>query len=127
GAVGGGDEAVQVEVEAVLHGGGIDLRDEAARAREGAAVETRPLAEGEELSRRLARLRPAAAADDDSELLLAARETALQSPEDARRYPARVPVHPHHAPERLEPERMREPAQDAVRPFFEEQGRDDDG
>ena len=53
-AVVGDDEAVQVELEAVLHGGAVDLGDEAAGLRERGAVEADPLADRDELLRGLA-------------------------------------------------------------------------
>src|SRR5207248_3987261 len=106
-AVGRRDEAVQVEIETVLHGGGIDLGDEAARARERVAVETRPLAERDQLQGSLARLRAAPAADDETQLLFAAGKSPPQSAEDARGDSARVPVHSHHAAAALAPERTR--------------------
>src|SRR5439155_19284867 len=65
--------------------------------------------------------------DDEAQLLVAARESPLQGAENGGGDSARMPVHPHHAPEGLEPERVREAAQDAVRPFLEEEGFDDDG
>src|SRR5215211_4239246 len=54
-AVVGDDEAVQVKLEAVLHRGAVDLGDEAARIREGGAVEADPLARRFELLRGLPR------------------------------------------------------------------------
>ena len=66
-AVVGDDEAVQIEVEAVLHGGAVDLGDEAARVGERGAVEADAVADRDELVRRLARMRAAAAADMEAE------------------------------------------------------------
>src|SRR5262249_57040559 len=48
-AVVGDDEAVQVEVEAVLHGGAVDLGDEAARAGERGPVDAGALADRDQL------------------------------------------------------------------------------
>ena len=59
----GDDEAVQIEVEAVLHGGAVDLGDEPARGRERGAVEADSVADGDKLVRGLARMRAASAAD----------------------------------------------------------------
>ena len=50
-AVVGDDEAVQIEIEAVLHRGAVDLGDEAARLGERGAVEADALADGDELLR----------------------------------------------------------------------------
>src|SRR5207253_2378561 len=100
------DEAVQVEVEAVLDGGAVDLGGEAAGARERLAVEADALADRDQLARRLPRVGAAPAADVNAELAAAQRERALQRPEHARGDAGRVPVHPHHRAERLEPERL---------------------
>jgi hypothetical protein len=59
----GDDEAVQVEVEAVLYGGAVDLGDEAARGRELVAVEADPFADRDELVRRLPGMGAAPAAN----------------------------------------------------------------
>ena len=67
-AVVGDDEAVQVEVEAVLHRGAVDLGDEPAGLRERRAVEADALADRDQLVRRLPRMPAAAAADVDAEL-----------------------------------------------------------
>ena len=77
-AVVGDDEAVQVEIEAVLHRGAVDLGDEPAGARERRAVEADALAERRQLVRRRARVLAAAAADVDAELALQRREAALE-------------------------------------------------
>ena len=76
----GDDEAVQVEVEAVLHGGAVDLGDEAARGRERGAVEADPLADRDELVRGLARMRAASAADIQAQFAGERIEPALQAP-----------------------------------------------
>jgi hypothetical protein len=117
-AVVGDDEAVQVKLEAVLHRGAVDLGDEAARIREGGAVEADPLARRFELLRGLPRVPAATAADMDAELLLQRLEAALQRADDARRDAGGVPVHAHHGAEGLEPERVREPAQQLVAPVM---------
>src|SRR5690606_20811380 len=90
------------------------LRDEAARVRERVAGKPRSLADARKLGRRASRLPSAAAADIDAELVLERREPPFQRTDDARRDARRVPVHPHHGAERLEPERMREPAKQLV-------------
>ena len=46
----GDDEAVQIEVEAVLHGGAVDLGDQPARPRERRAVEADALADGDQFA-----------------------------------------------------------------------------
>ena len=72
-AVVGDEEAMEVEIEAVLHGGAVDLRDEAACAGEPGAVEADALAEQPQFVGRLARMLAATAADMDSELSLQRR------------------------------------------------------
>ena len=67
-AVVGDDEAVQIEIEAVLHRGAVDLGDQPAGAGQRRAVEADALAERDQLVRRLARVLAAAAADMDAEL-----------------------------------------------------------
>ena len=77
-AVVGDDEAVQIEIEAVLHRGAVDLGDQPARLRQRGAVEADPVADRDQLMRRLARMLAAAAADMDAELARQRREAALQ-------------------------------------------------
>ena len=67
-AVIGDDEAVQIEIEAVLHRGAVDLGDEPARRGQRRAVEADALADRDQLVRRLARMLAAAAADVNAEL-----------------------------------------------------------
>ena len=71
-AVVGDDEAVQIELEAVLHGGAVDLGDQPAGLGQRRAVEADPVADRDQLVRRLARMLAAAAADMDAELRRAA-------------------------------------------------------
>ncbi len=110
----GDDEAVQIEVETILDGGAVDLRHEPADVGERGAVDPDPLADRRELERRLARLLAAAAADMDSEFARQGLEAALQRADHARGDARGVPVHAHDRAERLEPERVREPAQQLV-------------
>ena len=72
-AVIGDDETVEVEVEAVLNRGAVDLRDQSARFCERRAVDAGPLANRHELVGRAPGVAAAAAADMDAEL---ARTTA---------------------------------------------------
>jgi hypothetical protein len=64
----GYDETMQVQVEPVLHGGTIDLRDEPAGSRQHVAVKPNPLADGDQLVRRLPRMLAAPAANVNSEI-----------------------------------------------------------
>ena len=83
-AVVGEDEGVEVEGEAVLDGGAVDLGDEAAGAGERVAVEAGALGDGEELGGGLARVAAAAAADVEAELGREGGEAAFQGAHDAR-------------------------------------------
>ena len=105
------DEAVQVELEAVLHRRAVDLRHQAARAHERRARPARRDRRARQLVGRAPRMPPAAAADVKPELALDRPEAALERADHAGGDPRRVPVHPHHRAERLEPERVRQPAQ----------------
>ena len=110
----GDDEAMQIEVEAVLHGGAVDLGDEPAGGGQAAAVEADALADQSELVRGLARLGAAAAADMQPELCRHGSQAALQRADHAGRDARGVPIHAHHGAEGLEPERMRQTAQQLV-------------
>src|SRR5690606_37778062 len=110
-----------------LHRGAVDLGDKTARAREGRSIEADPLAEARELTRCLARVLPAPAADVNAELVLDGLQAALQCADDARRDARGVPVHAHDGAEGLEPEGMREPAQEFVAAVVIHDGLADDG
>ena len=66
-AVIGDDEAVQVEVKAVLDGGAVDLRHQPAETGERRSVESRSLADRNQFVGRFARMLASAAADMDAE------------------------------------------------------------
>src|SRR6185437_8456329 len=113
-AIVGDDETMQVEVEAVLDGGAVDLGDEAAHAGERQAVEPDPLADRRELKGRLPRMPAAPAADMDAEFARQGLEASLERADDARGDARGMPVHAHDGAERLKPERMGEAAQQLV-------------
>src|SRR6476620_8404841 len=79
------EEAVQIEIETVLHGGAVDLRHEAACARQGLRVESDVFAERGEFIRRAAGMLAVPAANVNSKLVLQ-RIGAATSPS-------------HHAPQ----------------------------
>ena len=116
----GDDEAVQIEVEPVLDRRAVDLGDQPARPGQRRAVEPGPIADRDELMRRLARVLAASAADVDAELSGQRRQAALQRADDAGGDAGGMPVHPHHRAERLKPERMRQPAQQLVAAILED-------
>jgi len=117
-AVIGDDEAVQVEIVAVLDRGAVDLGDQPARARQRVAVEADAIADRHEFLRRLQGVLAAAAADMQAELAGKRRQPALERADHAGGDAGGVPVHAHHGAERLEPERMGEPAQQLVAPVM---------
>ena len=97
-AVVGDDEAVQIEVETILHGGAVDLGHQPADIGERGAVEADPLADRREFGWRLARLLAAPAADMDSELArqrlsprLSAPITLVVMPEECQSMPMTAP------------------------------------
>src|SRR6202161_2488553 len=99
----GDDEAVQIEVETVLHGGAVDLRHEPADGGERGAVDAPPLADRREFKRRLSRLFAAAAADMDSEFAREGLEAALQRGDHARGDGRGGPVDAHDRAGRMAP------------------------
>ena len=105
------DEAVQVNLKAVGDGVVVDARGQAAGADQRIAVEARRLRDRPQLVGRVARVTAAAAADVDAELVRARVQPALRGAQHRRRDAGRMPVHPHHAAERLEPERIAQPAE----------------
>ncbi len=106
----GDDEAVQIEVEPILHRRAVDLGDQPACRGERGAIKPDPIADRDQFMRRLARVIAASAADMDAELRGQRRQATLQRADDARGDAGGMPVHPHHRAERLEPEGMRQPA-----------------
>src|SRR5436305_11721873 len=73
----GNDETMQVELEAILHRGTINLRDEPAGPRQHAAVKPNPLADGDQLVRRLVRMLAAPAPNVNSEIGLEGPQPSL--------------------------------------------------
>src|ERR1700753_3372911 len=64
----------------------------------------------------------AAAAYIDTEFVLPRSKAALQGADHAGGDAGRMPIHAHHGPERLEPERVREPLEKGVTPVMEPDG-----
>ena len=69
---------------------------------------------------------PPSAADVQPQLPLDRRQAALERSQHAGGDPRAVPVHAHHAAERLEPERVRQPPQHFVTPVVQHQRLDED-
>src|ERR1700722_13110076 len=81
-AVVGHEEAVEVEIEAVLHGGAVDLGDQPACAGQSGAVETHTFAESLQLIRRLPGMLASAAADVNAEFVRERPQPALEGTDD---------------------------------------------
>ena len=116
----GDDEAMEIKVKPILDRRAVDLGDKPARPGKRRAVETDPITDRDKLMRRLARVIAAPAADMDAELSGQGCQAALQRADDAGGDTGGMPVHPHHRAERLEPEGMRQPAQQLVAAILED-------
>jgi hypothetical protein len=124
-AVVGDDETVQVEIEPVLDRGAIDFGNEPVRPGETRAVEADAIPDGDQFVRGLSRMLAAATADVDAEFRGSRCKAALERADHTGCDPRRMPVHPHDGTEGLEPEWMREPAQQLVTAIFDDDRLDD--
>ena len=118
----GYDEAVQVQVEPILHRGTIDLGDQPAGSGQSGAVKADPLANCDQLLRGLPGVLAAASANVDPQLVRERGQAALQRADHARRNARRMPIHAHHGTERLEPEGMGEAPQQLVAAIMMDDG-----
>ena len=91
------------------------------------AIEADPIADGSKLVRRLPRMLAASATDVDAQFSRERRQAALEGADDAGGDAGRVPVHPHHRAEGLEPEGVSETAQQFVATILEDDRLADDG
>ena len=114
----GHDKAVQVEVEPVLHRSTVDFCDEPARRGECGAVKADLGTDVLELMRGPTRMRPAAAAHMNAKIAGERSKTALQRADNTSRDARGMPVHPHNGTKRLEPERVRQAAQQLAAPIM---------
>ena len=121
-AVVGDDEAVQIEVEAVLHRRAVHLGNQPAGLGQRRPIDADTLADRDQLLRGLPRMPAASAADVNAELVAKRRQSALERPDHARGNAGGVPVHAHDGAERLEPEWTGEPAQQLVAPVMMNDG-----
>ncbi len=112
----GDDEAVEIEIETILHGCAVHLGDQAACLRQPGAVQPGAVADRHQFVRRLARLRPASTADMQAEFFRKRLQPTFQRAEHAGRDAGGMPVHAHDGAEGLEPEGMGKPAQKLVTP-----------
>src|SRR5512132_1953803 len=126
-AVIGDDEAVQIEIEAVLNCGAVDLGDEPAHFAERRAIEADPIADCSKLVRRLPGMLAASATDVDAQFSRERCHAALEGTDDACGDAGRVPVHAHHRAEGLEPEGVSETPQQFVATILKDDRLADDG
>src|SRR5215212_7178765 len=78
----GHHEPVQIQIEAVLHGGAVHLGNEPARRGQRGSIEPHALSNRDQLMRGLAGVLPAPAANVDPELARKGREAALEGTDD---------------------------------------------
>src|SRR5215204_4116192 len=95
----GDDEAVEVEIETVLHRRAVDLGHQAARSRQRGSVKSHTVADREQFMRGLPRVFPAPAAYVDTEFLLQRRQPTFERADDAGGDAGRMPVHAHRRAE----------------------------
>jgi hypothetical protein len=106
---------MQIQLEAVLDRGRVHLGDQAARARQSAAIYSGALCHGEQLLRCLSRVAPPATTHVHTELILNRSEPALERADHAGGDATGVPVHAHHGAEGLKPERVGQPREQLLR------------
>jgi hypothetical protein len=112
----GNDEGMKIEIEAVLHGGAVDLGHQSTCLGEHCAVEAYPLSDGKQLVWGLSRKSSAAAAHMDAKFVPQWSKPAFQGTDHARGDTGRMPVHAHDGPERLEPKGMSKATQQLIAP-----------
>ena len=107
----GQEEAVQIDLKPVSNGVVVHLCRQPAGTNKCVTIQSGPVGNGPELVRRIAGMTSAATADINAQLVRARIQTTLQSAEHGRGDARGMPIHPEHAPERLEPERIAQPRQ----------------
>src|SRR5579884_849660 len=123
----GDNEAVQIKVEAVLHGRIVDFGDKPACPRQAVAVKADPIRNRHQLIGRAARMLAAATANMQPELACKRRQPALERADHAGSDAGGMPIHSHDGAEGLKPKRMREAAQKFVAAVVMDDGLGDDG
>src|SRR2546423_10648320 len=111
-AVSSQEKTVMVYPEPILHGGGVHLGGHPAVVRESIAVHAEPGANLVQLEGRPPGDLALTARDIDAEVAAPRGETFLERAADGCRDPARVPVEPQYAAERLEPVWVGEPREE---------------
>ena len=90
------EKSVQIQFEAVLDCGAVDLSDKPARFGERRSVESDLVAEFGQLLRRFARMPAATAADVNAKFALQRAKATLQRSDHAGGNAGGMPVHSHH-------------------------------
>src|SRR5687767_1098917 len=106
------EKAVVINSKTVLHCSRVDFGRHAAVVCEAGAVHPEPVSICDELCGSAPRDFTLSAGHKNSQLMLARGEAFLERPADCGRDPARVPVKPENAAERLKPVRVREALQE---------------
>lgn len=83
-AITGDEEAMQIKLETVLHGGAVDLGDEAACFGQGVSIEADLCTDPLQFGGRLPGVPPSPTADMQAELARERRQPALQCADHAR-------------------------------------------
>jgi hypothetical protein len=110
----GNDEGMKIELEAVLHGGAVDLGHQPACLGKFCAIEAHTLSDGEQFVRGLSRKSSSSAAHVDAKFVLQWSKTAFQGTDYARSDTGRMPVHAHDGTKRLEPKGMSKAAEQLI-------------
>jgi len=113
---------MQIKIEAVLHRRAIHFRNQPAGALKGVAIETDAVPDLDQLVRGLARMPAPPPANVKSEFRLQRLQASLQRTDDAGGDTGGMPIHAHDGAEGLEPERMRQAAQELVPPIMHNDG-----
>ena len=100
------NEGVQIELKPIRNCIVVDFCSQAAGPRQRIATHPRNVRERAKLLRRLPRLFATPAANVDPQLMRPRIEPTFQRAHDRSRNSRRMPIHPHHATKRLEPERI---------------------
>ena len=115
----GDHEAVQVQIETVLHCSAVDLGHQSRGSRQLVPGQAELHPEVDQLLRSLARVLTPPATYVDPQLAGSRSQSPFERSHDRGRDPRGVPVHPHHRPERLKPKRVGQPAQELVAPVVQ--------
>jgi hypothetical protein len=107
-AVVGHEESVEIQIEAVLDGGAVDLRDETAGACQPRAIETDAFAEKTQFVRSLSGVPATPAAHVNAQFIGKRAQAALEGADHAGGDTGGMPIHSHDRAERLEPEGVRQ-------------------